>query len=76
MRKNAVSHKVYNKIYDYLNERHGKIITAAGMAHAIGEERIFGATMAKLAREGWIYKAKLEGYWVVANDEEFRAFNA
>jgi hypothetical protein len=32
--------------------------------------------MAKLAREGWIYKAGLEGYWIVANDEEFRAFNA
>ena len=76
MKKNAVSRKVYNKIYNYLNERHGRIITAAGMAHAIGEERIYGSTMVKLAREGWIYKAKLEGYWVVANDEEFKAFYA
>ena len=62
MTKNKVD---YKKIYEVLEAKKGKVITAYGLAHAIGVERIYGGTMSKLAREGWIEAAPLNGYWMV-----------
>lgn len=62
MTKNKVD---YKKIYEVLKVKKGHAITAYGLAHAIGVEKINGATMSKLAREGWIEAAPLKGYWFV-----------
>ena len=62
MTKNKVD---YTKIYEVLKEKKGRTITAYGLACAVGAEKIHGATMSKLAREGWIEAAPLKGYWKV-----------
>lgn len=55
----------YKKIYDFLETRKGKIITASGIAYAIGVERIYPGTMAKLVREGLIEHCELKGWYKV-----------
>lgn len=55
----------YKKIYNALNECKGKYITAAGLAYKIGVERIYGATMTKLVREGHLEKCQLKGYYQI-----------
>lgn len=55
----------YEKIYDYLNTKGGKVITASAIAFAIGAERIYGATMAKLVRDGALEKMPADGYYKV-----------
>lgn len=62
MTKNKVD---YKKIYEVLKAKKGNTITASMLAHAIGVEKISGATMSKLAREGWIEAAFVKGYWMV-----------
>ena len=55
----------YNKIYNYLETRHGKITSAANIANAIGAERVYGATMSKLVREGMLEPCAEKGYYRV-----------
>lgn len=62
MTKNKVD---YKKIYEVLKAKKGNTITASGLAYAIGVEKISGATMSKLAREGLIEAAFVKGYWTV-----------
>jgi hypothetical protein len=44
----------YNKIYDYLSHTKQKLVSASTIASAIGVERIYGATMTKLVRDGYL----------------------
>ena len=53
----------YTKIYDYLKNTKAKVVTAYGIAHAIGVDKIHGATMTKLVRDGYLDKCPLEGYY-------------
>lgn len=53
----------YNKIYDYLKNTKARTVTAYGIAHGIGVERIYGGTMSKLVREGYLDKCPLKGYY-------------
>ena len=55
----------YEKIYNALNESKGKYITPSGLAYKIGVERIYGATMTKLVREGHLEKCPLKGYYKI-----------
>lgn len=70
MAKNTVD---YNAIYNYLsnrpkNEKHRTVETASGIAYGIGVERIYGGTMTKLVRDGWLEKCPCDGmYWNMLN---------
>ena len=55
----------YEKIYEYLKARSGKIITACGIAQGIGVDCIYGGTMSKLVRDGAIDKCALKGHYRV-----------
>lgn len=51
----------YEKIYTFLRETKenpdlGDIVKAADIARGIGVERIYGATMSKLERDGYLYR--------------------
>ena len=54
----------YKKIYEYLSTRAGKVITPSMMSIRVGE-RIYGATMAKLVRDGYIEPCAAKGYYRV-----------
>lgn len=67
MAKNTVD---YNAIYNYLSNRPKNIkwTTASGIAYGIGVERIYGGTMTKLVRDGWLEKCPCDGmYWNMLN---------
>ena len=53
----------YKKIRAYLETRKGKVITPSGLAHAIGADRIYGATMSKLVRDGLLIQCEEKGYY-------------
>lgn len=53
----------YDKIYECLNKRSGKIISASQIAFSIGVDRIYGGTMAKLVRDGYLEHMPLKGYY-------------
>ena len=56
----------YNKIYEALAAHKYRVITPAGLAHKIGVERIYGATMLKLCRDGYLQQAPAKGiYYIV-----------
>ena len=56
----------YEKIYEAIRNNSGKVITAAKIAYATGIDRIHGATMSKLVREGILEPANAKGYyWIV-----------
>lgn len=55
----------YEKIYEFLARRKGKMTSASNIAHFIGVERIYGGTMNKLVREGLLEKAATKGYYWV-----------
>jgi len=55
----------YEEIYKFLGRRKGKITSASNIAHAIGVDRIYGATMSKLVREGYLEKCQLNGFYKV-----------
>jgi hypothetical protein len=55
----------YRKIDAYLATRKGKTITASMLAHAIGVERIYGPTMAKLVRDNCITPWAEKGFYLV-----------
>ena len=55
----------YKKIYDYLATMQGKVITAGGIAHFTEHERIYGATMLKLVRDGYLEPCAVKGYYRV-----------
>lgn len=55
----------YKKIGEYLNGRYGKVVTPSGIANAIGVERIYGATMSKLVRDGYISPCSEKGFYKV-----------
>ena len=55
----------YNKIYEYLKTKSGKVITASNIAYAIGADRIYGATMSKLVRDGALDTMPHNGYYRV-----------
>ena len=59
----------YDKIYDYLISKYDKIITASGLAYAIGENRIYGGTMAKLVREGYLIQCESKGFYRVIRNK-------
>lgn len=51
----------YEKIYAYLRETKenpdlGDLVRASDIARGIGVERIYGATMSKLVRDGYLYR--------------------
>ena len=56
----------YDAIYKYLSNRpkNEKVKTASAIAYGIGVDRIYGGTMAKLVRNGWLEKCPCDGmYW-------------
>lgn len=60
----------YEMIYEYLetkrnNPKMGKTVTAANIANAIGVDRIYGGTMTKLVRDGYLEKCPAAGYYKV-----------
>ena len=55
----------YGKIYECLEQRKGKVITASQIAFSIGVEKVYGGTMAKLVRDGRIEHMPLKGYYRV-----------
>ena len=57
----------YNKIYKALENYNGRVLTASGLAYKIGVERIYGGTMSKLVRDGYLIKANCEGYYYIAS---------
>ena len=57
----------YNKIYEALENYNGCVLTASGLAYKIGVERIYGGTMSKLVRDGYLIKANCKGYYYIAS---------
>lgn len=58
----------YKAIYEYLEGYTKKMISPSQMAHDLGVERFYGATMTKLVREGYLEPTNMKGYyWVVNN---------
>ena len=55
----------YRKIDAHLATVKGKVITASGLAHAIGVERIYGPTMTKLVRDNCITPMAEKGFYRV-----------
>lgn len=59
----------YSKIYKYLkNKKNSQTVTSSMIAQAIGIKHVYGGTMNKLAKEGWIYKTDTPGYWFISDD--------
>ena len=56
---------MYKDIYKYLESQKGKIVTASGIAYNIKAERIYGATMIKLVRDGYLDKCEAKGFYRV-----------
>lgn len=54
----------YDAIYVYLKGRSGKVVSASSIAYQLGYERIYGGTMVKLTRAGWIEPCKEKGYYI------------
>ena len=57
----------YNKIYEALENYSGRVLTASSLAYKIGVERIYGGTMSKLVRDGYLIKANCKGYYYIAS---------
>jgi hypothetical protein len=55
----------YDEIYEVLAKREGKVISAAQLAFDLKVDRIYGATMTKLVREGKLEPAFEKGYYWV-----------
>ena len=55
----------YEKIYDYLRTCSGKFTTASSIAYSTGHDRIYGATMSKLVRDGALAPCAHKGYYRV-----------
>ena len=55
----------YKKIYEALEDHKGKTITPSMLAYKVGVERIYGATMMKLVRDGALEKCPADGYYRV-----------
>lgn len=55
----------YAKIYEVLKAHRSKVITPSQLAYSLGVERIYGATMAKLVREGALEPAAAKGYYYI-----------
>ena len=55
----------YEAIYKYLNTIGGKITTASAIAHFTGIERIYGGTMSKLVRDGYLTPCAEKGFYKV-----------
>jgi hypothetical protein len=53
----------YEAIHKHLGQTNRKMVTASSIAYAIGVERIHGATMSKLVRDGWLSKAPTKGFY-------------
>ena len=60
----------YEKIYQYLATRKGKVVTASGIAAAIGVERVYGATMTKLVRDDMIIPCAEKGFYKVPGEKK------
>lgn len=55
----------YPKIYDYLRAYKRNTITPSQLAYGIGAERIYGATMTKLVRDGYLDICPEKGFYKV-----------
>ena len=55
----------FNKIYEYLGTYGKKVITPSQLAYGIGVERIYGATMSKLVRDGYLDTCPQKGFYRV-----------
>lgn len=55
----------YQKIYDYLKNYTHKVITASQLAYGIEVDRIYGGTMAKLVRDGYLEKCPEKGFYTI-----------
>ena len=55
----------YKAIYEVIKNHRGKVITASNIAYALGIERIYGATMSKLVRDGMLEPAPAKGYYYI-----------
>jgi hypothetical protein len=53
----------YEAIYKYLSSTKSKIVTASAIAYAIGAKQIYGATMAKLVRDGYLSNTSTKGFY-------------
>ena len=58
--KNKVDYKA---LYEAISNRKGHCLTASQLAFDIGVERIYGATMAKLVREGKLEPMPAKGFY-------------
>ena len=58
----------YQNIYNYLDTYKRNVITASQIAYGIGVDRIYGATMTKLVREGRLEAAPAKGYYYVVKE--------
>lgn len=60
----------YEKIYVFLRETKenpdlGNLVTASDIARGIGVERIYGGTMKKLTRDGYLFKLWTKGLYAI-----------
>lgn len=55
----------YNAIYKALEVRKGRVITASQIAYTIGADKVYGATMSKLVRDGYLETCPKKGFYRV-----------
>ena len=55
----------YNKIYEYLGSISGKVATPSQIAYFTNHERLYGATMSKLVRDGYLKPCAEKGFYRV-----------
>lgn len=55
----------YEKIYQFLATKKGKIITVSSLAYGIGVDYIYGPTIAKLVRDGALEVCANQGFYRV-----------
>lgn len=60
----------YKEIYDFLATTKRNTITASGIAFNLGIDRIYGGTMAKLVRDGYLEECPCKGYYRIIKREE------
>lgn len=53
----------YNKIYEFLSNTKMNVVSASSIAYGIGADRVYGATMTKLVRDGYLTPAFNKGYY-------------
>jgi hypothetical protein len=60
----------YDAIYEFLGTFRGRVITPSALAYGIGVERIYGGTMSKLVRDGYLEPCAEKGFYRIIKRTE------